>query len=108
MILKHVRMKKLYALYLALFLTGVTYAAAPTVATSNIVFSNITETSMTVSWTNGNGAARLVIAKEALIITTPGVGNGISYPVNSNFAIAPGVGSAKGVYNGSGSSFTLT
>jgi RHS repeat-associated protein len=91
-----------------LLLSGFVYAAAPTVATSNIVFSNVTETSMTVSWTSGNGAARLVIAKEALTISTPGVTNGIAYSVNSNFAIAPGVGSAKGVYNGSGSSFTLT
>ena len=101
-------MKKLYTLFLALFLSGVTYAATPTVATSNIVFSNVTETSMTVSWTSGNGAARLVIAKEAIAITTPGVTNGIAYSVNSNFAIAPGVGSAKGVYNGTGNSFTMT
>ncbi|WP_262885468.1 CARDB domain-containing protein [Lunatibacter salilacus] len=35
----------------------------PTVQSSDIVFSNVTGTGMTLSWTNGNGSGRLVIGK---------------------------------------------
>ena len=37
---------------------------APTEAAVNISFSNITPLSVTVNWTNGNGARRIVIARE--------------------------------------------
>ena len=36
----------------------------PTTAASNLVFDNITQTGMTVSWTPGNGVRRIVVAKE--------------------------------------------
>src|SRR5215203_2966327 len=39
-------------------------ATEPTVQASTIVFSNVGATSMTVSWTNGNGSSRLVLARE--------------------------------------------
>ena len=38
-------------------------ATTPTAAPSNISFSNVEGNSMTISWTNGNGAGRMVIAK---------------------------------------------
>jgi len=36
----------------------------PTVQVSNVTFSNITSSSFTVKWTNGNGTNRLVIVRE--------------------------------------------
>src|SRR5205807_518428 len=39
-------------------------AAEPTVQASNVTFSSVGATSMTVSWTNGNGASRIVLAKQ--------------------------------------------
>ena len=36
----------------------------PTVQASNITFSNVEGTSMTLNWTNGNGSDRILIAKE--------------------------------------------
>src|SRR2546421_1403626 len=39
-------------------------APEPTVQASNVVFSSVGATSMNVSWTNGNGASRIVLAKQ--------------------------------------------
>src|SRR5437588_5850494 len=39
-------------------------AAEPTVQAPNVVFSSVGATSMNVSWTNGNGASRIVLAKQ--------------------------------------------
>lgn len=41
---------------------------APTIAPSNIVFSNITGNAMTISWTPGNGTRRLVVAREGVAV----------------------------------------
>ena len=46
------------------------YSAQPTVQATGILFSNVTQTSMSVSWTSGDGANRIVVAKA---ITAPGV-----------------------------------
>src|SRR5436190_643855 len=39
-------------------------APEPTVQASNVVFSSVGATAMNVSWTNGNGASRIVLAKQ--------------------------------------------
>ena len=41
-----------------------TTLTAPTQQAGNVVFSNVTGSGMTLNWTKGNGAARVVIAKE--------------------------------------------
>lgn len=43
--------------------SNLTTVSAPTTATSNIAASSITGSAMTVSWTNGNGGRRLVLAR---------------------------------------------
>ncbi|HYF32154.1 MAG TPA: T9SS type A sorting domain-containing protein [Chitinophagaceae bacterium] len=46
------------------FATGnASTVSAPTVQTSNLFFTSISNTSMTLNWTNGNGQARLVVAR---------------------------------------------
>ncbi|WP_207494851.1 fibronectin type III domain-containing protein [Aridibaculum aurantiacum] len=42
---------------------------APTVQSSNVLFSNITSSTATVTWTNGNGSNRIVIARKGSPVT---------------------------------------
>ncbi|MCF6365840.1 MAG: lamin tail domain-containing protein [Bacteroidales bacterium] len=80
----------------------------PTVHASALTFSTITATSMTLNWTSGNGISRIVVAKEALNVDwVPTDLN--TYTANSSFGSGTqlGVGNYV-VYNGSGSSFTVT
>lgn len=77
------------------------FAAEPTTAPSNLIFSNVSNSSMTLTWTNGNGARRIVLARR----NTP-VGSvptdGISY---SLFQTVGGAGTV--VYDGTGNSFVF-
>ena len=70
-------------------------ATEPTVQASNITFSNVGATSMTVSWTNGNGSARIVVGREGAPVDGVPV-DGTSYTASSVFGsgsvIAPGAG----------------
>lgn len=85
-----------------------TIAAEPTNAASAISFSAITNTRMTVSWTSGNGARRIVVARASTDVDwTPT--DAQDYPGNNDFQAATDQGSGnKVVYNGTGSSFSLT
>ncbi|MBX2965561.1 MAG: gliding motility-associated C-terminal domain-containing protein [Cyclobacteriaceae bacterium] len=85
-----------------------TTLSAPTITTSNFFANNITGNSMQLTWTRGNGANRLVIARAGAPVDVvpadlsspnghPTFGSGTNYG-NGNFA----------VYNGSGDNFTLT
>src|SRR5437588_193120 len=59
-------------------------APEPTVQASNVVFSSVGATSMNVSWTNGNGASRIVLAKQgAPVDAAPS--DGTAYTANSAF-----------------------
>src|SRR5882757_5692302 len=77
-------------------------------ASSNVVFSNFTTTSFTISWTNGGGVGRIAVLR-----ASP---NGISYPVDLTVYTAStlfGSGSNLGtfnyvVYKGIGSTVTVT
>ena len=46
-------------------MSGNVLVAEPTVQASNIVTSNINDTSMTINWTNGNGGNRIVVMHAA-------------------------------------------
>jgi uncharacterized repeat protein (TIGR03803 family) len=74
---------------------------APTIQAKNITFSNVTSNSMRVSWTNGNGAHRIVKIKIANTFTNPV--NGTDYSANTVYA-----GSEQVVYNGTGNTVTVT
>lgn len=83
-------------------------AAEPTVQASEIIFHNIQSGQFDVSWDNGNGAGRLVIAREGAAPSADPV-DAVNYSDDSDFS---GSGSALGggtvVYIGTGTNFTLT
>ncbi len=87
---------------------AVTPAAEPTTQAKDVSFANVTQNQMDVSWTVGDGAARLVIARAGSAPSGAPV-DGTVYAANSDFS---GSGSAlaggKVVYIGTGNSFTLT
>lgn len=72
-----------------------------------------TATSTDISWTNGNGSSRIVVARLSST-TAVAPANGTTYTVNSNSftdALNPTTGIGNGnivVYNGNGSSTTIT
>ena len=59
-------------------------ATEPTVQASNVTFGNVGATSLTVSWTNGNGSSRLVVAREGSPVDAVPV-DGTSYTANAAF-----------------------
>jgi endonuclease G len=59
-------------------------ASEPTVQASNVTFSNITATSLTVSWTNGNGSSRLVLAKQGSPVDAAPA-DGTAYTASASF-----------------------
>lgn len=85
-----------------------TLIGEPTVQATNITFTAFTDNSLSISWTNGNGAERLVLAKQGSAVNVDPV-DGLSYTGNSNFASATDIGSGnKVVFRGSGNSVTVT
>jgi len=56
----------------------------PTVQASNLVFTNVGATSLTVSWTNGNGSARLVLARQGSPVDAAPV-DGTGYTASPSF-----------------------
>lgn len=82
--------------------------ATPSQNSSSISFSSVTDTSMTISWTNGDGAKRLVVIRDSAAVS----GNpeeGITYSANSAFGSGPTLAPREYIiYNGSGSSVSVT
>ena len=80
----------------------------PSMQASNIIFSTITTTQMDVSWTNGNGTNRLVVAHEGSSVDTD-PSDLSTYAANLIFGSGSEIGTGNYViYNGSGNSLTLT
>lgn len=83
-------------------------ASAPAIAASNIQFSNISNTSVTVSWDNGDGSRRLVVVRKSselqgLPASLTRYAPSTSYPYGSN------VGANNyAVYSNTGNSVTVT
>ncbi len=81
---------------------------APTQNASNIAFSNVTSTSVTVNWSSGNGAKRLLLIRPDEAINDFPL-DGTDYTANANYASAPVLGTdIKIVYNGTGNSANVT
>ena len=80
----------------------------PTVQASNVTFTNVNATSLTVNWTPGNGSARLVLAKAgAPVDASPSDGTG--YAANLAFGSGAQIGTGNFVvHSGPGSSVTVT
>lgn len=73
--------------------------AEPTVAATNLIFTGVQETEMTLNWTNGDGAQRIIISRENAPVDVSPV-DGIDYASFQSLAVGQ-----KVVYEGSGSSF---
>jgi hypothetical protein len=82
--------------------------AAPTVPASSLTFSNVTGTSMTLNWTNGNGTNRIVVARQGAAVANAPV-NGTSYLANAQFG-TPGteLGSGFVLYNGPSNTINIS
>lgn len=81
--------------------------SAPTVQASNITFSGITATSVTIGWQNGNGNARIVLVRPGQAVTDLPV-NLSNYIANSNYGASAFLGTSRIVYEASGSSVNVT
>ncbi|HJR09312.1 MAG TPA: DNA/RNA non-specific endonuclease [Pyrinomonadaceae bacterium] len=89
-------------------LRTVTPVSEPTVQASNVVFNNVNTTSLNVSWTNGNGANRLVLARAGSAVdAAPADGSG--YAANASFGAGAQIGTGNFVvFSGSTNSVTVT
>jgi Fibronectin type III domain len=72
----------------------ITLASPPITAATAISFSNVTKNQTTISWTNGNGNKRLVVAKQENVINAFPV-NGLPYLANSAFSTGDNLGSSN-------------
>src|SRR5687768_15635621 len=79
-------MEKKFTLVIALlFLTGIfSFAAAPTVPSSNLEYTTIEGDKLTLRFQKGNGQFRIVVVKEGAAIGTLPV-NGTDYTASSSF-----------------------
>lgn len=83
-------------------------ASEPTVQASAVNFSGIGTNGMTVNWTSGNGANRIVVMKAAGAVDGDPV-DGTDYTANAAFGSGTQIGSGNYVvYAGSGSSVAVT
>lgn len=82
--------------------------ASPTVNASALNFSNVSGTSVTVNWANGNGGNRLLVVKADSGINAFPL-DGADYTANASFSTGSNLGNGNYVvYNGTGNSVTVT
>jgi hypothetical protein len=87
---------------------SVTSCSDPTLDASSVTFSSVSNASMTVNWTNGDGARRLVVARESSAVSFTPTDN-TTYASTSDFSAGTDLGSGnKVVYSGTASAFTMT
>jgi endonuclease I len=80
----------------------------PTIAATNFIVTNNSNTSVTLNWKSGNGNRRIVIVKAGSAVNSFPVDT-FQYAANANINSAPQLGTANYiVYNGTGSTVTLT
>lgn len=80
----------------------------PTVLSTGMTFGNLTDTSVKVSWSSGNGAYRILIAKQGSPVAKKPV-DGTVYVANNIFGNGADLGLAHFVvYNGIGNSAIVT
>lgn len=82
----------------------------PTTQATNMTFSSLTTSSVQVNWTNGNGAARIVVAHVTTAVSaSPANGTDYTAGANSVFGSGTNLGSNNYiVYQGTGSSVNVT
>lgn len=80
----------------------------PTVGSSNLQVTNINNNSVKLNWVSGNGNRRLVLVRAGSAVNTFPTDT-FHYSFNSSITAAPQIGSGNYVvYNGTGSTVTLT
>jgi endonuclease G len=90
----------------SLRVTGPT--AEPTTQASNVTFTNVTANSLTVNWTNGDGASRLVLAKQGGAVDAAPA-DGTAYTPNTAFGSGSQIGTGNFVvFAGTGNSVNVT
>lgn len=82
----------------------------PTVPSSNITFSNITSTSMMISFTGGNARNRMVVMKQGSALTAANYPvNGTGYSSGTEFGTGDAIGgNTHVVYKGGGTQAIVT
>ncbi|MEM9859616.1 MAG: hypothetical protein AAF843_19840, partial [Bacteroidota bacterium] len=81
----------------------------PNIPASNLTFTEVTENSMRLNWTNGDGDGRILMLREGQSLTVTGSpDDGVEYTWSSNVKTAPGKGPNKIIYAGSDSSILVT
>jgi hypothetical protein len=78
----------------------------PTVGASELSFTNITNTSVTLNWVNGNGTNRLIIGRKDVAVE--GVSSNILYLANQAFGSGEALGGGFVVYNGTDNFANIT
>lgn len=83
-------------------------SSTPSVYASALQFSNITGTSMQLTWTNGNGQQRIVLAKLNSAVNTTLADNN-TYPANTQFGAGTQLADGSYViYQGTANTTTVT
>ncbi|HRZ11587.1 MAG TPA: autotransporter-associated beta strand repeat-containing protein [Kiritimatiellia bacterium] len=91
-----------------LVLTFTPNTSEPTVQATTVAFSVVGVTSMTVGWTPGNGANRVVVAHAGAAVDDD-PDDAVPYAADPNFGDGAEIGTGNFVvYNGSGSSVPVT
>lgn len=81
---------------------------SPKVNASNLNFSNVSGTSVTVNWTNGNGGNRLLVVRADNSVNAFPL-DGTDYTGNASFGAGTVLGADNYIaYNGTGNTVTLT
>lgn len=87
---------------------GGSIPAEPALPASNLTVTNNSNTSITLNWKSGNGNRRIVLVRSGSAVTSFPV-DSVQYSASSNISSALQLGTGNYiVYNGTGSSVTLT
>lgn len=88
--------------------TGKVIAMEPTVQATAVTFTNVSSTSMTLNFTPGNGANRMVLVRSGAAVNSAPI-DGVSYVAASSFGSGSQLGTGNFVvYRGVASSVTIT
>ena len=88
-------------------ISGKAIATQPTILAKNLAFTNITSTSFTINWTNGNGGQRLLLLKKTSAITVKPL-DGSTYNASYFYKIGSNLGDETyAIYKGEGTFITV-
>jgi len=94
--------------YMQITVTYKVVGSEPTTQTSNVTFSGITSTGMTVNFTAGNGSNRIVLMKASSAVDSDPLDN-TSYTSSATFSSGSQIGTGNYVvYNGTGSNVSVS